>query len=379
MRQKQEVIPFEGGELIVPDNQSIAARPEFYLPKTQALRPRNPEHSRNVLVREAKLAGLAFFYGWAVKGDDGEKQIEGASIGCAMAALRCWGNVAQLMMPVQEVRDAWVFTAQIIDLETGFTCERQFRQSKNWAVAGRHDAARKEDIRFQIGQSKAIRNAALNYLPDWYIDAAVDAAKAGVRSNIEELVEKKGIVHAIDLAIGALGRAGVSAESVLARLGYADVRAITIDDVVRLKADFEAIKSGQERAADLFPPVNAEPTAPKSRGLGDVAGNPEPPKSEPKPEPKSEPHSGPSADELDRQVKAKQEAAASERRQEEPPFDPNGDGIIATYTEQINNATTEGGVRKTLERIAKAGVSKSQMDELEMRASLRMDALRNSK
>ena len=36
---------------------------------------------------------------------------------------------------MQETPDAWIFTGHFIDLETGFTLSRQFRQSKHgWST-----------------------------------------------------------------------------------------------------------------------------------------------------------------------------------------------------------------------------------------------------
>jgi hypothetical protein len=218
-------------------------------------KPRVLATVQRALAAEARLAGEDFYYGWAA----GKDRIEGPSVELALAAARCWGNCAVDTLPVQEMADAWVFTAAFVDLETGFTLSRQFRQSKKWKVAGKMDEERKEDVRFQIGQSKAIRNVLLNALPKGLVKMALEEAKRGVRQHIEQLVGQKGIAGAVDAALRALARSGVREEAVLARCGVAERKALTVDHLVLLKGDLTAIEGGQERPEVLFPPPE-EPT-----------------------------------------------------------------------------------------------------------------------
>lgn len=201
------------------------------------------------LLEEARLGGDDFYYGWRA----GQDTIEGPSVKLAMAAARCWGNCAVDALPVQELHDAWVFTAAFIDLETGFTLTRQFRQSKRWTVHGKLDEQRKEDVRFQIGQSKAARNCILNALPASLVNHAMIEAKSGVREKIEKFVKEKGLAAAVDAILSALAKSGVKEEQVLARADVAARNGLTIEHIVTLRGDLSAIQSGQERASDLFP------------------------------------------------------------------------------------------------------------------------------
>ena len=215
---------------------------------------------------EAAMAGADFYYGWGA----GKDKIEGPSVKLANALARCWGNCVVDALPVQELADSWVFTAAFIDLETGYTLTRQFRQSKNWKVFGKHDEERKADIRFQIGQSKATRNVILNALPSYLIDAAMSKAKEGVRTKIEQYIKENGIVKAVDAILQALAKCGVKEDAVLARSGRASRSGIDVDDIVILKGDLLAIQGGQERAEALFPlaaqakPAEAPPPPPKT-------------------------------------------------------------------------------------------------------------------
>jgi hypothetical protein len=221
-------------------------------------KPRELADVQRRLLEEARLAGTDFYYGWG-KGKDA---VEGKSVQLAMAAARCWGNCAVETQPVQDMPDSWIFTAAFVDLETGFTLSRQFRQSKKWMVYGKFDDERKDDIRFQIGQSKALRNVVLDALPETILRRALDEAKAGVRAAVEDYVKKNSMVKAVDAIIVALGKFGIKEELILERLGRADRAGIDVDDLVILRGNLVAIDNGQERAEVLFP--SKEQKAPSS-------------------------------------------------------------------------------------------------------------------
>lgn len=225
-------------------------------------RPRVLNKVVHDLNAEAMLSGESFYYGWQAAGE----KIEGPSIKLANAAARCWGNCVIELLPIQELMDSWVFQAVFIDLETGFTTTRQFRQDKRSVVHGRHDEARKADIRFQIGQSKAIRNVILNALPSGLIDAAMEAAKNEARKKLTAFIEGidkkegagKGLVKAVDTIVSALAKAGVREQAILSKLGIAERKAIDVDRLLILRGDLSAIDSGEARADELFPPAKVD-------------------------------------------------------------------------------------------------------------------------
>lgn len=206
------------------------------------------------LGEEADLAGEDFFYGWGDKND----RIEGGSIDLALAAVRCWGNCAVELLPVVETATAWIFTAAFVDLETGFTLSRQFRQSKSSKVFGKHDEERKMDIRFQIGQSKAIRNVVLNAVPRSLTNGAMEQAKAGVRSKLEGFINTNGLPAATQMVLRGLAKHGVNEERVLSKVGVANKTAITIDHLIVLRGDLAALDAGRDWPSELFPEAKAE-------------------------------------------------------------------------------------------------------------------------
>lgn len=233
-------------------------------------KPRTLPQVQRRLEEEAALSGESFYYGWSA----GQEKIEGPSVKLANAAARCWGNCSVEMLPLQETAESWVFTAAFVDYETGFTIQRQFRQSKNWRVFGKHDEARKEDIRFQIGQSKAVRNVILNALPSGLIDRALEVAKAGARSKLERFVagidakegKGKGLVHAVDLVLKGLAKHGAKEPDVLRKLDIADRKAIDLDRLLILRGDLAALDGGEARVDELYPPAKSDQLAERMGG-----------------------------------------------------------------------------------------------------------------
>lgn len=239
----------DGGERGLDLRQPLQQVKTGYTTAVAVQQPRDLAVVHKRLMAEAKMAGESFYYGWGA----GKDRIEGPSICLAMAAARCYHNSAVDILPLQETEDAWIFTAVFVDLETGFTLTRQFRQSKKWTVHGKFDAERKDDIRFQIGQSKAARNAVLNALPKWLIDAAVVESKQGVREKIEKFVAEKGLPAAVGLVITGLAKHGVKEEFVLEKCAVPKREGLTIDHIVMLRGDLYALDNGQEYASSLFP------------------------------------------------------------------------------------------------------------------------------
>jgi hypothetical protein len=200
-------------------------------------------------IQESEMIGADGFYAWGA----GKDRIEGPSKDLAMTLVRCWGNCAIDLGEVQDLHDAWIFTATFVDLETGFTLARQFRQSKSWTVYGKMDAARKEDIRFQIGQSKAVRNVVLNVLPKWLVRRAMDACKGGVREKLEASIEKFGMDKVIGKAMDRLNALGVDEPRVLSAMGRKALPALTIEDLVIIHGNIAALESGSDTIDAVFP------------------------------------------------------------------------------------------------------------------------------
>ncbi len=205
-----------------------------------------------MLLSEARLAGEGFYYGWGA----GKDRVEGPSQELTFALARCWGNCAVESGQIQDLPDCWIMPSTFVDLETGFTLTRVFRQSKRWTVYGKFDDERKDDIRFQIGQSKAARNVILKALPEWLVKRAIATAKQGVREKLEKFVKEKGIAAAQELLVKELGKRGIRPQQIAAKCSVADAKALTIEHLVMLRGDLSAIDSGQDLPETLFPPLD---------------------------------------------------------------------------------------------------------------------------
>lgn len=252
----------EGREITAPmvPVQRVQGR---YTTAMAVQRPRELARIEKAALEEAALLGSDAFYGWGA----GKDRVEGPSKELAMSLVRCWGNCAVDMGEVQETADAWIFTASFIDLETGFTLTRQFRQAKKWTVHGRFDDARKDDIRFQIGQSKAVRNVVLNAVPGWLSRRAMDHAKGGVREAIEAAIAKHGAPKIIDKCLARLASLGVDEKRVLDTMGRTLKGALTTEDLVILYGNISALESGADTIDAIFPIKQQEPAPQAAPGV----------------------------------------------------------------------------------------------------------------
>jgi hypothetical protein len=209
--------------------------------------PRDIGKIREAVLKEAELAGASFYYGWDVKGKGPKTRIEGPSIDMAMSLVRNYGNCV-LENRVTQDETHFTFEAALIDLETGTTINRLFRQRKKQSLGGKMEADRQEDIVFQIGQSKAGRNVVVRAMPGWLVEQAIEAAKVGEvkRIDVKTLPETR------QRAVKFFASHGVE----LKRIEKALEKPLDkwmAEDIVELRGMMTAIKEGRGSVDDLFP------------------------------------------------------------------------------------------------------------------------------
>lgn len=240
-------------QMPVPVTQPMQQVKTNYVTAVQVQNPRSlPVVVKNVLL-EAQLAGAAFYYMWQVnKKGGGKATVQGPSIDLAMSCARNYGNCG-VDMDVQETESHYLFKASFIDLETGFTFPRLFRQRKGQNISAKMDAERAEDIVFQIGQSKAQRNAITKVMPKWLIDKAIEVARAAevnkvkpenihlARANVISFFEKHGITKD-------------RIENVL----QASADDWTAEQIADLRGTATAINDGRMDPNVAFPPITSE-------------------------------------------------------------------------------------------------------------------------
>jgi hypothetical protein len=220
----------------------------------QVVKPRVPELVQQSSIREATLAAEKFFYSWPTKNRDGSMGlVEGTTIDGAMILLRNFGNCAT-KLTVEEHPMHWIFSAAVIDLEKGTGINRMFRQRKGQTTM--KDRARGDDIDFQIGQSKALRNVILAYMPSYVVERCMDAAKDACEASVGD------IATAIDKAVKAFAAFGVTEQMLVWKFGVPRSQWIK-RDVVYLRALHKALKDRVTSVAGEFEGYE-DPNAPKS-------------------------------------------------------------------------------------------------------------------
>jgi hypothetical protein len=162
--------------------------------------------------------------------------------------------------PVRETAEDWYFTHHFVDLETMISRSRQFMQSKREDVGMKSDPIRANQIRFNKGQSKSIRNVILNSAHRALVLKAIEAAKKGPSAKMDAFIKAKGLAAAQQYTVAQLVRVGVD-EAAILKAGKAKVAELDAADLVSLAGDFKAIENGDANANELFELKEAKPAA----------------------------------------------------------------------------------------------------------------------
>jgi hypothetical protein len=207
------------GEQFLREGKALVQTRTEYQTAVTVQKPREIGKIKNTLMEEANMAGERFYYSWRVKTKSGKREtVEGPSIGLARSAARLWGNCAWGATYTED-EDHYFVDGHFVDLETGFNASRPFRQRKAPDI-GKYDQDRKEDIAFQIGVSKAMRNVVLNSLPDWLTEQAREMAKKAVVGGFEiAYKDEKKWKKLIEKAISEYGRFKVTEQTLVKMMG----------------------------------------------------------------------------------------------------------------------------------------------------------------
>jgi hypothetical protein len=265
------------GEKLLRDGMAVQKVQTPYTTAVAVQKPRSIARVTANVLEEAKLAGSSFFYRWKVKNKKTgrEDTVEGPSIDLAMCMARNYGNCA-IDVDDEETLTDYKFRGVFIDLESGFTCPRLFKQRKKQSI-GMEDAGRAEDIVYQIGQSKAIRNAIVRAMPNWLSEQAIEAATTAELSKIKP----ENIAIARARAFDFFRQYGVTQERIEAKIGR-PLDNWTAQDIVDLKGMATALKEGRISANELFPEPEKKAEDTKQTGKKGKEKAPTPPPAEDK-------------------------------------------------------------------------------------------------
>lgn len=206
---------------------------------------------RSQLMKESDMAGEAFYYSWPVKTKGGGREIvEGPSIQLAVSAARLFGNCVW-SADYAEDEERYYLNGHFVDLETGFNVSRPFRQRKAPEI-GDYQEDRKQDIAFQIGVSKAMRNVIVRGgLPPWLIEQAMNRAKHSNVKRFEQLWKnKKTRDEVIKKALAEFERLGVNGAQIETLMG--PQKSWTPQIMAELYGMVQAIKDGQSTIGEIF-------------------------------------------------------------------------------------------------------------------------------
>lgn len=202
----------------------------------------------------AAVAGEDWFYTFPVKKrGGGTEAIEGPSIKCANNVARAYGN-CQVDTRVQDAGASWIIYARFVDYETGFSMMRPFQQDKGAGAIGGANDARRRDMAFQMGVSKAIRNVVCNAL-ETFTTFAFEEAKKNLVGRIGKDLPKYR-----ERVLKRIKEMGVDLKRVELTAGRtADAWIAT--DVARIVAQIKAIGDGMATIEETWPPLApAEPS-----------------------------------------------------------------------------------------------------------------------
>ena len=220
---------------------------------TTAVRVIKPRIIKNVLEdtkAEIEIHPEIMYYEWPVKTKHGKKDVFGGSIQLAQSIARNFGNCA-VDTEVQETPTHHIFTAAFIDLQTGYTLKRAFKQRKAQNI-GMKDTERAEDLTFQIGQSKALRNVILNAVPGSIVERCLEYAKKVECENISPEEYGKTKIAAIDY----FREQGVPLSMLGEYLDQPDPDLWSNERVVKLRALVRSIRDGETTTLDVFGTVS---------------------------------------------------------------------------------------------------------------------------
>jgi hypothetical protein len=270
-----EIIPSESSGLPGGMAQTALGNSAIkVLMSTPILKPRNTAMLRTRLSALCAENADKYIYSWVVKDKKRGREtlVEGLSIKGAMDLVRVYGNCFVGPLDIEDRGDNWLFTAILFDRETGSITMRSHLQRKSQNL-GMRDAARAQEMIFNSGQSKAVRNVIVNHFG---ADAAfmVETCRRGglaqwVQNNPDKadlFIDETTDAHAIEMnrieaSVGKKRAQWTHRE--IARI-MMELRAID-DAMISAESAFPLLEAGEDLKAEVQPtPKQEEKSATKT-------------------------------------------------------------------------------------------------------------------
>lgn len=187
----------------------------------------------------------------------GGRNITGPSIRCAEICVSAWGN-AHVGARINGIDDGNIVAQGAAwDLEKNLRINVEVRRR----ITGRDGKPFNEDMITVTGNaaaSIALRNAIFRIIPRAYVARVYDAARKAAVGDASTLVDRRAKI------MERLQKMGAATDRVLAALGKPSVDDVNVDDLEVLVGYGTAIKNGERKLDEVFPPPPrpaAEPAA----------------------------------------------------------------------------------------------------------------------
>jgi hypothetical protein len=145
------------------------------------------------------------------------------------------------------------------------------RPPKPFTVVFKHNPKYDESAKAAAVAKKEIYKVPVRLFVRWADAKGPNGSgDGGIRANLDKFIADKGLPAAQDLVVKGLGNAGVKETDALRKFGVTDRKALTVEQVVAMRADLNAIAEGGARAGDLYPSEAARAERSKRLAKGAV-------------------------------------------------------------------------------------------------------------
>lgn len=255
-----DIIPPDGGNMgdlgmreaggNLSNQARIGVSMQNFLMSAQPVdRARVPSQIMQRLKTLCKMHGQRYIYSWKVTDRANQRQIEisGATVKLTNDLAAEYGNMVTGIVNVEDVGTHWIFHAAVCDMETGYNYIRPFRQRKGQDT-GMKDRDRQEDIVFQIGCSKAIRNAVTNVLGSW-VEYMLEECDTMLIEWVQNKDNQQKLQSFIDKTCA---RFSIKIEQIEAVIGRSRAD-WSPRDKVKVMSELRGVAEGLTNPADLYP------------------------------------------------------------------------------------------------------------------------------
>lgn len=211
--------------------------------------------------RVGEMLGQRALYSFPAGGG----RVEGPTVQLAEALATEWGYLMWSARIVDQEGDRVTLMAVVVDALRCTVCARPgvftLPPAPGKFANKAAQAARWEAMQTQAAISKCIRTALLHALPDWYIEAAVEASRNHVN---DKYLGGRPIGEARTASVEAFAKFDINREQLAHHMG-APPELWTVTDIVTLRTLYQDIKSGRQSIEAVFGPqatVSEKPAKP---------------------------------------------------------------------------------------------------------------------